>query len=280
MTKFIYNISMKQFLFRRVIFFSLILVSVSMFSFADLDIKKPKTKKIDSLMLVGNSFFYYNNSLHNHLGDLIKNDTNVNAMTRRSITINGSDLPWHDIESYLSNEQIGSYTIDADNNNNDSVMTFDLDGSEKMRINTSGHVTTPNQPYFRVTMKYLASNAWNGTAQTLDSTGYWNNPTDNVGSHWSSSTGKFTAPVAGKYLFTFNMRYDSFSGSYFHIDMRKNGSVQTRSLKSEGGSYLMGDVSHIIPMAASDYMDIKVFSIGDNSVVLNNDSYLSGMLLG
>ena len=117
MTKFIYNKFMKQFLFHRVIFFSLILISVSMFSFADLDIKEPKTKKIDSLMLVGNSFFYYNNSLHNHLGDLIKNDTNVNAMTRRSITINGSDLPWHDIESYLTNEQIGSYTIDADDNN-------------------------------------------------------------------------------------------------------------------------------------------------------------------
>ena len=107
---------MKQFLFHRVIFFSLIFISVSMFSFADLDIKEPKTKKIDSLMLVGNSFFYYNNSLHNHLGDLIQNDTNVNDMTRRSITINGSDLPWHEIESYLTNEQIGSYTIDADDN--------------------------------------------------------------------------------------------------------------------------------------------------------------------
>ena len=108
---------MKQFLFYKVALFSFTLISLSMFSFTDPDIKNPKTNKIDSLMLVGNSFFYYNNSLHNHLGDLINNDPDVNAMTRRSITINGSDLPWHDIESYLSNEQIGSYTIDADNNN-------------------------------------------------------------------------------------------------------------------------------------------------------------------
>ena len=38
-------------------------------------------------------------------------------MKRRSITINGSDLPWHDIESYLSNEHIGSFRIDTKNNN-------------------------------------------------------------------------------------------------------------------------------------------------------------------
>ena len=96
---------------------SLALIIFATFSNASLDIKTPKSEKISSLMLVGNSFFYYNNSLHNHLGDLIKNDPNVNSMKRRSITINGSDLPWHDLESYLSNEHIGSFRIDTKNNN-------------------------------------------------------------------------------------------------------------------------------------------------------------------
>jgi hypothetical protein len=96
---------------------SLVLIIFATFSNASLDIKTPTSEKISSLMLVGNSFFYYNNSLHNHLGDLIKNDPNVTSMKRRSITINGSDLPWHDIESYLSNEHIGSFRIDTKNNN-------------------------------------------------------------------------------------------------------------------------------------------------------------------
>jgi hypothetical protein len=68
-------------------------------------------------MFIGNSFFYYNNSLHNHLGSLIKNDDSVGPLKRRSITINGSALSWHDVEGYLSNQSIGNFRIDSSNDN-------------------------------------------------------------------------------------------------------------------------------------------------------------------
>ena len=64
------------------------------------------TKNINSIMLIGNSFFYYNNSLHNHLGDLYDADPELDTPKRRSITINGSSLSWHDVESYLTNKEI------------------------------------------------------------------------------------------------------------------------------------------------------------------------------
>ena len=52
-------------------------------------------KNINSIMLIGNSFFYYNNSLHNHLGDLYDADPDLditeeviayldNALTEKS----------------------------------------------------------------------------------------------------------------------------------------------------------------------------------------------------
>ena len=85
------------------------------------------TKNIDSIMLIGNSFFYYNNSLHNHLGDLYDADPDLDTPRRRSITINGSSLSWHDVESYLSNEEIGSFRIDSNTNTYEPYEDQDID---------------------------------------------------------------------------------------------------------------------------------------------------------
>ena len=59
--------------------------------FADLDpfVKSPRSENIESVMLVGNSFFYYNNSMHHYLGALVKHDPDIQSLKRRSITING-----------------------------------------------------------------------------------------------------------------------------------------------------------------------------------------------
>ena len=84
-------------------------------------------KNINSLMLVGNSFFYYNNSLHNHLGDLYDADPDLDTPRRRSITINGSSLSWHDVESYLTNKEIGAFTIDSDTNTYEPYEEKDID---------------------------------------------------------------------------------------------------------------------------------------------------------
>ena len=101
-----------------VVFISLIF---TIFSYSE------DTKNVNSIMLVGNSFFYYNNSLHNHLGDLYDADPDLDTPRRRSITINGSSLSWHDVESYLSNEEIGSFKIDSDTNTYEPYEKQDID---------------------------------------------------------------------------------------------------------------------------------------------------------
>ena len=101
-----------------IVFLSFIL-SISSFS--------SNAKEINSIMLIGNSFFYYNNSLHNHLGDLYDADPELNTPRRRSITINGSSLSWHDVESYLTNKKIGSFTIDSETNTYKPYEDQDID---------------------------------------------------------------------------------------------------------------------------------------------------------
>ena len=57
----------------------------------NISIKEVQTNNLESVMFVGNSFFYYNNSLHNHLRKIISGDKSVDTIITRSITINGSE---------------------------------------------------------------------------------------------------------------------------------------------------------------------------------------------
>ena len=83
----------------------------------NINIKEVQTNNLDSVMSVGNSFFYYNNSLHNHLRKIISGDSSVETINTRSITINGSSLSWHSVEAYLDNKNIGGFRIDSKNDN-------------------------------------------------------------------------------------------------------------------------------------------------------------------
>ena len=73
----------------------------------------PKT-----LMLVGNSFFYFNNSMHRYLGGLVAAGMpELRGQYRAtSVTISGSGLNWHDMEAYLRpGSGMASYSFVAGN---------------------------------------------------------------------------------------------------------------------------------------------------------------------
>jgi hypothetical protein len=69
-----------------------------------------------SMLWVGNSFFYYNNSMHGHVGSLLRASTEGNRGWRQtSATISGSGLNWHDMESHFKEGGMGSYSFVAGN---------------------------------------------------------------------------------------------------------------------------------------------------------------------
>ncbi|MBV8534118.1 MAG: hypothetical protein JO128_00915 [Alphaproteobacteria bacterium] len=69
-----------------------------------------------SAIFIGNSFFYYNNSLHNHLTRLVKSGDSSARFSAVSVTISGSGFGWHDVGSYFRPNALGSYSFDSDNN--------------------------------------------------------------------------------------------------------------------------------------------------------------------
>jgi len=64
-----------------------------------------------SLLWVGNSFFYYNNSMHGHYNDLVRAGEPGAKNRGTSVTISGSGLDWHDMAAYLQPDGIGKYSF-------------------------------------------------------------------------------------------------------------------------------------------------------------------------
>ena len=68
-----------------------------------------------SILWVGNSFFYYNNSMHSHVLGLAKAADPKGGARATSVTISGSGLDWHDMTSLLRPNGIGRYSFVGDN---------------------------------------------------------------------------------------------------------------------------------------------------------------------
>ena len=79
-------------------------------------LKSPQVENPKSLLFIGNSFFYYNNGVHKPVLGMVKANESLGKGHRfRNITINSSSLDWHDVESYVTNEKIGSFSITSSN---------------------------------------------------------------------------------------------------------------------------------------------------------------------
>lgn len=70
-----------------------------------------------AILYVGNSFMYYNNSLHTQVLQLARGSSDARRGAHRatSLTISGSGLDWHDIGAYLKPDLLGRYSFVGDN---------------------------------------------------------------------------------------------------------------------------------------------------------------------
>ena len=71
-----------------------------------------------TVLWVGNSFYYFNNGMPGHVGQLIRGSTMANKTGHRSTmaTIGGSGINWHDLDAHFKPGGVASYSFDDNNN--------------------------------------------------------------------------------------------------------------------------------------------------------------------
>ena len=144
-------------------------------------------------------------------------------------------------------------------------------------------VTMPSQPCFH---------AYGATSGTSNADVIFGNTYVNVGSHYSTSNGRFTAPVAGVYLFFWGAIGNNNNDVYRYWIM-KNGSKNIANSNNDihlrldttgtGSEYEFGTRVQMLSLAANDYVQINFKADSSNSTYIgSNDDYMNfgGYLIG
>ncbi|AOO84452.1 hypothetical protein [Bosea vaviloviae] len=82
-------------------------------------IRSTGTERPESIIYIGNSFFYFNNGISGMVARILASADPKYKLRSTLVTISGSGFDWHDVGSYFRPDAVGRYTID-DNN----VVTF------------------------------------------------------------------------------------------------------------------------------------------------------------
>jgi hypothetical protein len=143
----------------------------------------------------------------------------------------------------------------------------------RFKVTNEGIVTAPNHPVFDV-----STTATGGLTGVIT----YNTVYVNVGSHYSTSNGRFTAPVAGTYMFS-TMFIRNANGNVARRRFIKNGStsaIHNRHFRSDSvGSYGdNGALIVIVTLAANDYVQVDHYA--GNSHGGTAYEQFSGYLIG
>ena len=143
--------------------------------------------------------------------------------------------------------------------NNTNLELYDHSAATaRMSIDSAGRVAMPQQPsfFFRNT-----TGSHNNSQTILFDQQYHNN-----GSHYSTATGRFTAPIAGYYFFYAMVAWNRTTTTIDHYcDIRHNGNVAVRMYTDKSGSanvhpQICGQYGNYL--SANDYVDIHAVSGG------------------
>jgi len=159
--------------------------------------------------------------------------------------------------------------------------------SDAFVIDTAGRTYYPNQIGF-IAGYNIDSGWWGFSADVWNAMTYFNNTIYNKGGGYSA--GRFTAPVAGSYLFhwtSYHHKAGATQGHYLHPMFWVNGATVPSSYRLKGyfqpgGHSLDGEIADLYYLNAGDYVGVHIYS-GAGGTAFNYMPYwsmFSGFLVG
>ena len=207
--------------------------------------------------------------------DMDLSTKNVNPITMSTST-NKMQMA---IQSNVSNRFALRSTHTADYDNNPFIV-YQPSGAghqnDALVITPEGYITKNKQPAFRVG-KTSSQTSSGGTF--IDPVSF--QQTDfNIGNHFSTSTSKFTAPIAGRYLFNWSVSVHRNSASYTGVYSYVNNAYLdwTNSFQYSAPSWFPHDASIIVNLAVNDTFHIVCRQ--DSNATIDNSGWFAGYLLG
>ena len=162
------------------------------------------------------------------------------------------------------------------------IYTGNADGDSstaRLTIDASGRVNMASQPSFLAKLSGVNPDMFSNPVP-------FNHAVHNTGSHYNTSTYKFTAPVAGRYYLSYSVRVNhTTSGHIIHPCFQINGTNDGASLtihkNDTTGQYMHTSFSYVRNLSASDYLTLNM-SNGNNGggTMQDGQCSFSGHLLG
>jgi hypothetical protein len=150
---------------------------------------------------------------------------------------------------------------------------------ERVRINKYGYMTKPYQPYF------LVYNTGEQTITSSESKIALDGEITDATNSYDTTNRRFTAPIGGRYLFTFTASVRSGGNhTYNAIYIQVNGGGTAYrwrgSATTETNDWMGIAGSTIITLSAGDYVELFGYTDSSSITLQINESRFSGYLLG